>query len=311
MSAGVVSSKKENPGTKVAPPRLAEMLLLSAEALRSGISAAAPWSAPGAFDKHSLSALASEIERLPMKALPMVKAFAPSNAADAWARDGAHIAWSCLGEDCGRVHAPGTTVLDAVTENAAPLAARLSDSRDGSAATAAIGEWVRTLADTTGRPVLDADAYLTPPRGVSASLGWHVDDVDVLLVMLCGEKRFRVAGSRLGSPTTIDLTMRTGDAIYIPALNFHTGGGDDLSDLARNNHSVLLSVAHRPLPAAAAAAATRHVTEWRTVRQALLARAPSAGWEWAGTRAGAHWLGQQFGDSDSSTARMVRRHLVG
>ena len=47
----------------------------------------------------------------------------------------------------------------------------------------------------TRRAFCDADAYCTA-AGVlsSASLGWHVDDVDVLLVMCRGRKRFRVAG---------------------------------------------------------------------------------------------------------------------
>jgi len=60
--------------------------------------------------------------------------------------------------------------------------------------------------------------------------------------------RFRVAGSAAGSRLTIDRRMRPGDAIYIPALTFHTGGCD-----ATRDHSMLLSVAMPPLLGEAAA----------------------------------------------------------
>ena len=75
-----------------------------------------------------------------------------------------------------------------------------------------------TLAVTlTRRAFCDADAYCTV-AGVlsSASLGWHVDDVDVLLVMCRGRKRFRVAGRGFGSPVVIDTVLEPGDALYIP-----------------------------------------------------------------------------------------------
>ena len=41
--------------------------------------------------------------------------------------------------------------------------------------------------------------------------GWHIDDIDVLLVMLRGCKRFRVAGKTVGSAVVIDHLMREGD----------------------------------------------------------------------------------------------------
>ena len=84
----------------------------------------------------------------------------------------------------------------------------------------------------TRRAFCDADAYCTA-AGVlsSASLGWHVDDVDVLLVMCRGRKRFRVAGRGFGSPVVIDTVLEPGDALYIPALTFHTGG--ELKERAR------------------------------------------------------------------------------
>ena len=47
--------------------------------------------------------------------------------------------------------------------------------------------------------------------------------VQVLLVMLRGKKRFRVAGQALGSSIAIDHVLRPGDAIYIPAGCFHSG----------------------------------------------------------------------------------------
>jgi hypothetical protein len=47
--------------------------------------------------------------------------------------------------------------------------------------------------------------------------------VQVLLVMLRGKKRFRVAGKALGSSVAIDHMLQPGDAIYIPAGCFHSG----------------------------------------------------------------------------------------
>ena len=46
----------------------------------------------------------------------------------------------------------------------------------------------------------------------------------MLLVQLRGRKRFRVAGATVGSPVLIDRWLASGDALYIPALYFHSGG---------------------------------------------------------------------------------------
>ena len=88
----------------------------------------------------------------------------------------------------------------------------------------------------------------------------------MLLVLLRGRKRFRVAGRTLGSRPVIDHAMEAGDAIYIPALTFHSGGLDEQPE-----DSTLLSLALSPADADAATAA---VNRWKNARLAILDRAP-------------------------------------
>ena len=75
-----------------------------------------------------------------------------------------------------------------------------------------------------------------PPPGTRESLdgilgtgsfGWHGDwDFDVLIYLISGMKRFRVAGYRQKhSPVVIDEIMRPGTAVYIPRGYFHNGMG--------------------------------------------------------------------------------------
>ena len=66
---------------------------------------------------------------------------------------------------------------------------------------------------------LRGDRARLPPCVVEAA----TPCVQVLLVMLRGKKRFRVAGKALGSSVAIDHMLQPGDAIYIPAGCFHSG----------------------------------------------------------------------------------------
>ena len=112
--------------------------------------------------------------------------------------------------------------------------------------------------------------------------------------MLRGAKRFRVAaGAALGGTVGIDHCMAVGDAVFIPALAFHSGGGQrGAADWAApTTGSMLLSVAFTPAPAKVASEATAAVELWRAARQRLGERlgtdARRGGWEWAATREGA------------------------
>jgi hypothetical protein len=90
----------------------------------------------------------------------------------------------------------------------------------------------------------------------------HIDDVDVLLVQLRGSKRFRVAGRAAGSAVVVDHLLNVGDALYIPALYFHTGG-DSSSASSDAPPSTMLSVA---MPPASETDASHAVGEWRRAR---------------------------------------------
>jgi uncharacterized RmlC-like cupin family protein len=143
--------------------------------------------------------------------------------------------------------------------------------------------------------------------GAAASIGFHCDDVDVLLIMLSGSKRFRVAGRGVGSPIVIDHVMEPGDAIYIPATFFHSGG-DSSSDssLATESSSTLLSVAMEP---ADALSAHETVTTWRRARESVRRRLPGPecnSWGWAGSAEGAKMVRQILGGHEST-----RRFCVG
>lgn len=105
--------------------------------------------------------------------------------------------------------------------------------------------------------------------------------------------RFRVAGTTAGSEVIVDQEMGPGDAIYVPALSFHTGGCDSMSD-----DSMLLSVAMSPCIGDEAAG--HGVRAWRAARAAAVARLPTSTanrWAWAGSAEGSRSLGGTIGQN--------------
>ena len=276
-----------------------------------------PWLQKRAFPASPLHDLAAQIDALAVHDLALCKAFDQRNSADsAFASDLPSVQWlstpqlrppALLGTDATLAHALEHSA------GGAPMSARVATAGE-SAATPALGEWLDALGVTTGRSHRDADAYVTPGGSLdgalrtSASLGFHIDDVDVLLVMLRGAKRFRVAGREVGSEVEIDWEMCAGDAIYIPALYFHSGGtspgpssaigraAPEVEELvleeveeeeAAAAPSMLLSVAMRPCAAEDAEDAVRH---WKRARDAVRRRLPSAAcnsWQWAHSTEGA------------------------
>jgi hypothetical protein len=109
----------------------------------------------------------------------------------------------------------------------------------------------------------------------------------VLLVMLHGSKRFRVAGRTVGSPVVIDHMMSPGDAIFIPSLSFHSGGS--ATQQHAPNDSMLLSVALAWPSPSGRQSASAVVDQWKIVRQALVSRMPAGtcdSWAWAATNEG-------------------------
>ena len=156
-------------------------------------------------------------------------------------------------------------------------------------------------------------ARVPQPASTSASIGWHVDELDVLLLQLRGSKRFRVAGLTPGSAVTVDARLVPGDAVYVPSGHWHTGGGND-----GGGHSLLLSIAlslpaalpdSPPTASAMAAprdAAAPSAVAWRAAasrqRATFLelqrawrgreAEVRLGDWEWAGTAEGAEVLAE-------------------
>ena len=65
------------------------------------------------------------------------------------------------------------------------------------------------------------------------SFGWHYDnDYDVILLGVVGVKRFRVAGyKKKHSKVSIDIDIKPGTALYIPAGFYHNGIGLDPESL--------------------------------------------------------------------------------
>ena len=95
------------------------------------------------------------------------------------------------------------------------------------------------IAGTVRRPV-KPDLHIFHTKGESrGSYGWHFDDTDVLIYMLEGTKRFRVAGTEMESPTVVDINMTPGDAVFIPAKFYHHGMGTGVN-------STVLSLAFSP-----------------------------------------------------------------
>lgn len=123
--------------------------------------------------------------------------------------------------------------------------------------------------------------------------------------MLRGRKRFRVAGCTLGSEVVIDCMLEPGDAIFIPALTFHSGGDSTMP----SEDSIMLSVALAWENPDAHSAASAVVNDWRIARQALLANNECANtWEWAGSPSGAKTL-RIFGESAASAGRLLQQFL--
>ena len=296
--------------------------------LRAGAAASRPWLVHEAYAADGLEELAAEVYRLPLTAAALVKAFDPRNDADAFVVPTPLVKWACQRGSCGSVFEADTSLHEAVTLSAAPLSAKLAVGAEGSCALESLESWLATLEEKSGRRVLDADVYLTSADShaactTSASLGWHIDDIDVLLVMLSGRKRFRVAGCHVGSPICIDHRMMGGDTIFIPALTFHSGG----STTELSEESLMLSVAFAPAEAAARTHTSKVVDHWRLTRQALLERLPKPAissasassstttttshhtWAWAGTADGVNALRGAFAEG-SSRAMLLEPFLL-
>ena len=286
------------------------MLLLAssragAAPLPAGLRATDPWLATAAFDAAPLDDMARALKQLPVSSLPLMKAFDDCNYADVFASHRPSIQWACERGGCGDILGHDITLAAALQSTKAPVSARVATARDSStgvatahdsiAATDELAGWLEALGTANTRGYRDADVYLTAAPFTSASLGWHVDDIDVLLVMMQGSKRFRVAGRTVGSDVVIDHMMKPGDAIYIPALTFHSGGSNLAAAAEGDASSCLLSVAFAlPCPEAGTEAAEA-VTDWRKARQAVISRLPAAGsndWAWAGSEEGRHQVGR-------------------
>lgn len=272
--------------------------------------AAEPWHRSAAFVPPPLRSIADEIDRLRVHDLELTKAFDARNDADAaFATDRPSVQFVSSRQMPSPLITTETRLSDALEKIAkAPLSARVATA-GAEAATPELCCWLEDLAVTTGRTWRDADAYMTPTvragcDGNTASLGWHIDDVDVLLVMLRGSKRFRVAGTQVGSRVAIDCVLRSGDALYIPSLRFHSGG--DTAGSAASDYdaeiaseapsmpaSTMLSIA---MPPAFATDATEAVGEWRRARDAVRRRLPDGAracnsWAWARSSDGRELVG--------------------
>ena len=260
-----------------------------------------PWVQPHAYQPNALRELATALGSMPLGSASLVKAYDPRNEADAFVVPTPLVKWVC-GRGLASMYDPATTLRDAAAMSGAPLSAKLASNARGSFASDELATWLTTLEESTGRRVLDADVYLTSAAehaSTSASLGFHIDDIDVFLVMLSGRKRFRVAGRTLGSAVAIDHMMTPGDAIYVPALTFHSGG----SAGEPSEESLMLSVAFEWPQPAAREAASGVVGRWKQTRQALLdalpAKAAARSWAWAATSAGDAALREAFAPGSS------------
>eukprot|EP00933_Yihiella_yeosuensis_P054215 TRINITY_DN5259_c1_g1_i1.p1 TRINITY_DN5259_c1_g1~~TRINITY_DN5259_c1_g1_i1.p1 ORF type:complete len:371 (-),score=41.61 TRINITY_DN5259_c1_g1_i1:101-1213(-) len=108
------------------------------------------------------------------------------------------------------------------------------------------GEFLKKLADEVGavshgqiaeafhrRSPGGVDFYQSHVGGEKkapvGSFGWHTDDVDAVIYVLEGKKRFRVAGWSAGSKVVIDKIIEPGTWALIPAGRFHSlhALGDD------------------------------------------------------------------------------------
>ena len=288
--------------------------------------AAQPWLQKGVVPNLlavNFAELAGTIDAVRLTQCSQVKAFCGDNDADSFFSSGNDgLAWICWSEACAELASQAwgernASLATALARSQSPIAARVA-SRGTSggeqyifgsgAVTAAadkLAECLSMLDEVTHRPFCDADVYLTPKAvGGSASLGWHVDDVDVLLLMLRGSKRFRVAGRTFGSRVAIDTKLEAGDALYIPALTFHSGGetarrggawgwGASLFQQPSSG-STMLSVALPWSDATAQVDAQAVAAEWRQAIEDLNVELPASCNTWS------------FAASDEGRARIAR-----
>jgi len=110
---------------------------------------------------------------------------------------------------------------------------------------------IQELGAALGRRVVDADLYVAPPG--CGSYGWHTDTVDVLVYLLLGSKRCRVAGRRPQSEVLVDASMSPGASVYIPAGAFHHGRPNSLPIIPPCLHTMpgstfITSALFAPLP---------------------------------------------------------------
>jgi len=259
-------------------------------------STGGPWLARAAFSSDGIAGLAADIAGLPISTAALVKAFDSRNDADAFVVPTPLVKWACERHSCTRIFPTDPTLHEAAQLSGAPISAKVSKA-GGECCTESLRAWLAALETRSGRRLLDVDAYLTsaPTHAkTSASLGWHIDDIDVLLIMLRGRKRFCVAGRTLGSEVSIDHCMSPGDAIFIPALTFHSGGS------AEPEESLMISIAFAPDAKEDRVITSETVDRWRLVRQALLetlappvehggsgSRLTSHSWSWASSTEGA------------------------
>ena len=288
--------------------------------------AAQPWLQKGVVPNLlavNFAELAGTIDAVRLTQCSQVKAFCGDNDADSFFSSGNDgLAWICWSEACAELASQAwgernASLATALARSQSPIAARVASrgtsggeqyiSGSGAVTAAAdkLAECLSMLDEVTHRPFCDADVYLTPKAvGGSASLGWHVDDVDVLLLMLRGSKRFRVAGRTFGSRVAIDTKLEAGDALYIPALTFHSGGetarrggawgwGASLFQQPSSG-STMLSVALPWSDATAQVDAQAVAAEWRQAIEDLNVELPASCNTWS------------FAASDEGRARIAR-----
>jgi len=110
------------------------------------------------------------------------------------------------------------------------------------------------------------DLYATAKQNgihYDTSFGWHSDNSMVVLIMIQGRKRMRVAGPDLGSAIIIDKEMTAGDIIVIPAGYYHFGGGTQSS----SSGSVMLSLGDREVDTEVVAAREQQNQQLQCIRQ--------------------------------------------
>jgi hypothetical protein len=134
-----------------------------------------PWLTTGAFVSEPLQTLGTTLGALPLSASSLVKAFDPRNNADAFAVPTPLLRWACQHATCAKIFEEDTTIAEAAALAGAPFSAKLA----ADVTSPELQEWLSALEDATGRKVIDSDLYLTSSLAeTSASLGWHIDDIE-------------------------------------------------------------------------------------------------------------------------------------